>query len=107
MSLDVSLIKEMPTSVYEGNITHNLNKMAEAAGVYTACWRPDEIGITKAQQLIEPLRAGIAKLKADPDTFKAFDPPNKWGSYDGFVQWLEDYLAACEEHPDAEARASR
>jgi hypothetical protein len=34
MSLDVYLIAARPTNVYSANITHNLNKMAEAAGIY-------------------------------------------------------------------------
>jgi len=49
MSLDVYLMKTMPTSVYDANITHNLGAMAEAAGIYKHLWRPEEIGITKAQ----------------------------------------------------------
>lgn len=32
---------------YHANITHNLGKMAEAAGIYHALWRPDEIGIKR------------------------------------------------------------
>ena len=41
--------------VYSANITHNLTKMADEAGIYECLWRPEEIGITKAGQLIEPL----------------------------------------------------
>ena len=33
MSLDVYLEVMKPTEVFSANITHNLNKMAEAAGV--------------------------------------------------------------------------
>lgn len=39
--------------------------------------------------------------------FRAYDSPNGWGTYDNFVPWLEKYLAACEEYPDAEVRVSR
>ena len=34
--------------VYSANITHNLNTMADEAGIYKHLWRPDEIKITKA-----------------------------------------------------------
>ena len=34
------------------NITHNLNKMADAVGLYEVLWKPDEIGITTASQMI-------------------------------------------------------
>jgi hypothetical protein len=27
--------------VYDGNITHNLGRMADMAGIYYALWRPD------------------------------------------------------------------
>lgn len=92
---------------FESNITHNLIKMAREAGVYEACWRPDENGMTKAGQLIDPLKQGIERLKAEPERFRQFNPSNGWGDYDGFVEWLEAYLAACVEYPDADVRASR
>lgn len=62
MSLDVHLTKVMPTEVFGSNITHNLGEMAEEAGIYKHLWRPEEIGITKADQLIAPLREGLARL---------------------------------------------
>jgi len=107
MSLDVYLTKVMPTQVYSRNITHNLNKMAEAAGIYKELWRPDEIGATKACQLIEPLKAGLARLKAEPEKFQAYNSPNGWGMYEHFVPFVEDYLRACEEHPDADVSVWR
>lgn len=93
--------------VYWANITHNLNKMAGEAGIYEHLWRPDEIGITKAAELIEPLRAGLALLKSDPSRFKKFNPENGWGTYEGLVAFVEKYLAACEEYPAAVVRVSR
>lgn len=93
--------------LYEANITHNLNEMAEQAGIYCHLWRPDEIGITKARELIEPLRAGLAKLRADPVYYRKFDSPNGWGTYENFVPWVAAYLSACEEYPDADVSVSR
>lgn len=93
--------------VFSANITHNLGRMASEAGVYQCCWWPEEVGVTHAKQLVAPLRAGIAAMKADPDRFKAHDSPNGWGLYRHFLPWLERYLAACEQHPDAEVRVSR
>lgn len=107
MSLDVWLTKIMPTQVYGANITHNFGKMAEAAGIYMFLWRPDEIGITKAEQLIEPLAEGLKKLKSDPERFKVFNSPNGWGMYEHFVPFVEKYLEACREHPDASVGISR
>lgn len=93
--------------VYWRNITHNLNQMADKAGVYQCLWRPDENGITKALQLIAPLTEGVLLLKSDPTRFKAFDPPNGRGNYEGLVNFVEEYLKACEKYPDAEVSVSR
>jgi hypothetical protein len=92
---------------YSNNITHNLTRMAEAAGIYMALWRPDELGLTKAAQLIEPLRAGLQKLIERPELYQGFDPPNKWGNYQGLVSFVKNYLTACEAHPEAFIRISR
>lgn len=109
MSLDVTLtaVRTMEVELFDANITHNLGRMAEAAGIYKHLWRPDDIGITTAGQLIEPLRAGLALLKADPARFEAFNAPNGWGLYENFVPWVERYLAACEANPDAKVSVSR
>lgn len=107
MSLDVYLTKTMPTEVYSANITHNLGAMAHEAGIYMHLWRPDEIGVTKAAQLIEPLRAGLALLREDPPRFERHNAPNGWGMYEHFVPFVADYLAACEENPDADVEVSR
>lgn len=95
------------TEVFSANITHNLGEMASAAGLYDALWRPDEHGITKAHQLIAPLTAGLQALLAEPDRFKAFNPANGWGDYDGLVDFVARYRAACEQYPDADVGVSR
>ena len=107
MSLDVYLTEVRETTIYDHNITHNLNKMADEAGIYKHLWRPEEIEITKAAQLIEPLREGLSLLLSDPERFKKFDPENKWGDYDGLVNFVREYLAACEENPNASVSVSR
>lgn len=103
----MSLYAVRRTEVYGANITHNLTGMADAAGIYKHLWRPEEIGITKAEQLIEPLREGLAKLEADPEKYEAFNSPNGWGMYKHFVPFVRNYLAACEANPDAEISVSR
>lgn len=93
--------------VFTANVTHNLCGMASAAGIYKHLWRPDEIGISKAKDLIEPLRTGIAAMEADPEKFIALEPANKWGTYENFVPWLRRYLDACESYPDADITVRR
>ena len=111
MSLDVYL--QDPTATYEtndlywANITHNLNTMANKAGIYEALWRPEEIGKTKAGELIEILEKGLIKLKSRPEYFKQFNASNGWGMYEHFVPFVEEYLNACKEYPEAIIRISR
>lgn len=107
MSLDVYLKAVRPTEVYSANITHNLGRMAKEAGIYMHLWRPDELGITKASELIEPLLRGFEKLASEPEKYRALNPENGWGSYEGLLNFVSEYLDACEDNPDAEVRVSR
>lgn len=93
--------------VYTANITSNLAPMAREAGLYEPLWRPAEIGITHAHQLLEPLRTGIERLHAEPSRLHAFNPPNGWGDYELLLRFTANYLAACERWPEAEVRVWR
>lgn len=88
-------------------MTHNMTEMAKWAGVLEACWMPEEIEGVTAAKLIPFLEAGLHKLKTQPEEAKKFNPPNGWGDYEGFVEFVEKYLAACREHPDATIKVSR
>lgn len=94
-------------TVYWSNITHNLNKMAAAAGIYEPLWRAEEHGFERAEQLIEPLSRGLRKLKENPDYCRQFDAKNGWGTYEHFTPWVGEYLRACKESPQACVRTSR
>jgi hypothetical protein len=113
MSLDVYLTSaECPTCGHGGeffsaNITHNLGKMADAAGIYKHLWRPEEIGITKAGDLVKPLRKGLTHMVLHPKKYKKLDSLNGWGTYENFIPWITKYLDACEKYPDAIVSVSR
>ena len=94
-------------SVYDADITHNLSRMALKAKLYIPLWRPDEIGIRKAVQLIPILRAGLPALKNNKEQLERFNPKNGWGSYEVLVDFVQSYLAACEKYPDADIFISR
>jgi hypothetical protein len=98
---------EETNKVFHANITHNLNIMASAVGIYLHLWRPEEIAIIYANELIEPLRQGLHNLKMNPALYKTFNPENGWGSYEGFVTFVENYLNACYEYPEAKIEISR
>lgn len=120
MSLDVSLETRNSTceccrgtgtvdrkEVFDGNITHNLGAMAMAAGIYQVMWHPEEVGVTKASQALPILKDGLQWLLDNPAEAKKHDPPNKWGDYDGLVEFVRTYIDACRVHPDAEVSVSR
>ena len=101
MSLTVYLENEAGEEIYSSNITHNLGKMASEAGIYECLWRPEEHDITYAHQIIESLEAGVALLATQKARFEKFNSPNGWGKYEHFVPFVENYLNACKEYPNA------
>lgn len=126
MSLDVHLtktiekkcphcggvVKTKTKEVYWANITHNLGAMADnvSAGhstLYYYLWRPEEIAITKASELVYPLTIGLAKLKDNPEYYKMFNAANGWGLYEHLVPFVEEYLNACIENPECTVYATR
>ena len=107
MSLDIYLDNELGETLFEANITHNLGEMAHEAGLYLCCWRPDENGIEKAAQLIDPLTAGILLLRSDRARFERFNPRNGWGDYDGLLRFCENLLRECVLYPNLLVKVSR
>ena len=115
MSLDVYLYVDADTGgpklrtfeIYSASVTHNLGKMAEEAGIYRHLWRPEEIGVKTAVDLIAPLAGAIVTMKADPGRFRALNPENGWGCFNNFVPWLERLLQQCQENPKAKVSICR
>ena len=100
------VLDEETTELYHRNITHNLRYMALVAGIYRELWCPEECGILHASQMIEPLTRGLAKLQGLPIMFKALNPESGWGTYEGLVEFVADYLQACAKHPEARVKVS-
>ena len=92
---------------FDGNITHNLNTMADRAGLYEALWQSKENGFTKAKQIINSLKTGLSLLKEKPEYFKKFNPENGFGSYDGLFKFVSNYLNACKEYPESNIKADK
>lgn len=72
---------------------------ANGEGDCVVLWRPEEIGIQKAEECIEPLEKGVNAMLANPSHFRQFDSPNGWGTYDNFLPWCERVLQACRDYP--------
>lgn len=86
--------------VYESNITHNLNTMADKAGIYNVIWNPKEIGAKNAEDIIEQLDKGLLKLIRNPSFFETFNSSNQWGVYRDLVIFVARYLEACRQYPN-------
>jgi hypothetical protein len=93
--------------LYSMSITHNLGLMAQEAGIYEILWRPEEVGVRLAKDLVEPLRQGLKLLLSDPERFRKFDPPSGWGTYEDLLVQGSGYLLALKRHPEATIRVSR
>lgn len=112
---------------YTDNITHNLNTMADQAGLYEALWRPyrllagynilendheaemefEDNNPVYARDIINHLRIGLKNLVSNPEKYEKFNPDNGWGSYEGLVEFTHNYLNACVNNPDAQVTVSR
>lgn len=53
------------------------------------------------------LRLGIKRMEERPATYRAMNPANGWGDYDGLLAALKLLLRQCEEHPKAIMDVSR
>lgn len=97
---------EQEEEVYWANITHNLTEMADKAGIYQALWNPLENGYKYAKDIVEIVEEGLNDLKERPQYFEQFNSPNGWGLYEHFVPFVEKYLDALKEYPEAIIRVS-
>lgn len=84
--------------------THNLQPMWKAAGCLDALYERDG---AMAYTIERELSEALARMKTDPDRFRAFNPPNGWGDYDGAVRALERGLANVRAFPTARLDVSR
>ncbi len=108
MSLDVHLICDHCNStIFSRNITHNLVPMAKYLGCYYALWRPEEIEVTKASQIIKTLAEALSRSDADHKALVDMNPPNGWGDADGFIDFLNAYHDACINNRNATILVSR
>jgi len=112
---------------FSTNITHNLGRMASEAGFYDAIWRPYRLNPDyniekgdydaeyefeskleiKAKDIISNIEEGLIELKNNTKHYKMFSSKNGWGTYEQFVPFVEEYLKALKEYPEAEVRCDR
>lgn len=54
--------------------------------------------LTGAQSIVI-LNYASRILRESPFIFKKMNPPNGWGSYEGFIEYIETLIKAAKEHP--------
>lgn len=92
---------------WERNITHNYGSMANVLGCYEAIWRPEEIGISQAKEIVPFLEKAIVEFDSKIGLLNQEVPENGWGDTDGFKEFLDDYLCECKKHPELKVSISR
>lgn len=79
--------------IFDRNPTYNLGPMWRAAGID---WDALE---GKDGNVVGPaIEAAIATLRAEPEKFRAMEPANRWGTYEGLLEVLELLVEACRNH---------
>lgn len=112
MGIDVSLeyrpcktCNHTPEAAFEGGYTYNVSKMWYL--IY-----PDAPGIVHVDDLtgrsaIPTLEYAIDVMCKRKNEMLQLQPGNRWGTYEGFLQFLREMLAASQDNPDLIWRISR
>jgi hypothetical protein len=106
MSYDVSLqIKgpydAEPVSLFWRNYTSNCGPMWRAAGADLS-----EMNGWKAARVAEVLTEALEVMHANEGDYRAMEPSNGWGSYDGVIDFLTDIRDAAARLPQADCVVS-
>lgn len=101
MSYDVSVIATDCCSAHRENITSNLRPMFAEADLDLR-----EVGGERAQLVGLRCLTAVEEMRREPDRFKAHDPENGWGDYDGAVGFLVRLARHCMAHPDGVVEVS-
>jgi len=81
---------------FDANCTSNVACMWREAGCDLK-----ELKDKKAADCIKPLCDAINRMLSDPDKYKAMNPSNGWGSYEGCIDFLKACHDACMSDPDS------
>lgn len=105
MSIDIDLVidtgNNYTTVEVVGNMTHNVQPMWRKAlqitsGVDMNLCDFNEWGAEKALPLLEK---ALEHMKQNRDEYVPLNPSNGWGSYESAVEYLSDFVTACQDHP--------
>ncbi len=91
-----------------GNYTFNVSPMfAKALDSETGPnWALYVLNGMKAGDALPRLREGVRRMEEEPDVYRAMNPENGWGDYDGALRVLRSFVAECSLHPLATIHVS-
>lgn len=107
MSYDVYLVADLggPEMIalhsLEANMTWNLRPMFAAVNDGNG---PQEWDGKSARDIAAILTLTLAAFDAEPDRFRAMNPPNGWGTFEGAREFAQEVLSACLNAPNAVVR---
>lgn len=87
-------------ALLSANCTYNVAPMFVEAG---GCSPNDWDGMSAANVRAKCLEI-LAAFEADPDKFKAMNPSNGWGNFEGARRFIREISDACELAPRATVR---
>lgn len=95
---------EHPVTVHDvGNYTSNVSGMwTKALGFPLA-----DLDGRLAADAIPDLRRAAWAMANNPDTYRAMNPENGWGDYEGARDYLVQLLEGCLAHPKTTIGVSR
>jgi len=90
------------TEVYSVNYTWNISPMWVEAQVFNEL----KAGGKRGSEIGAALVTGLARMRADPERYRALNPANGWGSYEGALQTLGEIVQAVQAWPECVTRIS-
>ncbi len=84
-------------------MTYNLTPMFAEAGFYELLFRGlnGRGKLVTTDELLPVVCAGYADMVASPQKYRAMNPPNGWGDYEGALKFTQQLRDACERYPGA------
>lgn len=55
----------------------------------------------RAGDCIEALSEAVTDMRENPAQYIKLNPPNGWGNYEGALEYLQHFLDACNDSPNA------
>jgi hypothetical protein len=110
VSYDISLCKTID------GVDHHVHDVGNYTSNVSAMWRSAlggrDLGelcdaTEQAGGLVPLLDTAIDGMRADPAAYRAMNPANGWGCYEGALEYLQRLRLGCRLHPDAKVYVSR